>query len=112
MTPRNKLKQRLLDERHLCDWCGQELYGEGDMHEWLVKRNVLPKDKRIFDERNCAILHHRCHMEYGQTKAMQQKLASLFTRRYGAKNMVMFIDSLALKAPKQFINIIRNFTSD
>jgi len=78
------------------------------MHEWLIKRSTLPKDKRIFDERNCALLHHHCHMEHGQSTAMRLHLAKVFVKHYGEDEMIAFVDSLALKSPHKFINIIRS----
>jgi len=99
---RRELKERLLRKYPNCDWCMLPLLGDCDMHEWLVKRNVLPKDQRIFDERNCSLLHHGCHMEHGKTKAMQQRLAEVFVGRYGKEAMLAFVDGLELKAPAKF----------
>ena len=106
ITNRNTLKEKLIEIRFDCDWCDRPLVGEGDMHEWLIKRSALPKNKRIFDERNCAILHHSCHMAHGQTRAMQDKLAPIFVQRYGKDKMLDFIDGLGMKAPQQFVHII------
>lgn len=100
---RRDLKMRLIDERLQCDWCNKWLFGLGDLHEWLVKRNALPKDKRIFDERNCALLHHNCHMEHGQTTAMTEKLAPIFIARYGREAMVDFVEGLGLRQSSQYM---------
>ena len=104
---RRDLKMRLMQERLQCDWCGKWLHGVGDLHEWLVKRNVLPKNNKIFDERNCALLHHNCHMRYGQTRAMTEKLAPIFMKRYGRDAMVAFIEGLELRQPSQFMQWLR-----
>ena len=58
---RMQLKQQLIEERGVCDWCGGEIQDNADMHEWLIKRSNLPKDKRIFSKYNSAILHHDYH---------------------------------------------------
>jgi uncharacterized protein YllA (UPF0747 family) len=78
------------------------------MHEWLIKRNVVPKGRgqlRIFDERNCTLLHHTCHLGEGQTKAMKDKLARLFLDRYGLKKLLAFVDGLELRdtSHKQYL---------
>ena len=106
ITNRNTLKEKLIEIRFDCDWCDRPLVGEGDMHEWLIKRSVLRRDKRIFDERNCSILHHACHMAHGQTRAMTEKLAPIFVQRYGKENMLDFIDGLDMKSPQQFVHVI------
>lgn len=70
------------------------------MHEWLIKRSAVPKGRgqsRIFDERNCTLLHNVCHLGEGQTKAMKEKLARLFLERYGLKDLLAFVDGLELR---------------
>jgi len=106
ITNRNTLKEKLIEIRFDCDWCDRPLVGEGDMHEWLIKRSVLRRDKRIFDERNCSLLHHACHMAHGQTRAMTDKLAPIFVQRYGKEQMLEFIMALDMKAPAPFLQII------
>ena len=107
ITNRNTLKEKLIEIRFDCDWCDRPLVGEGDMHEWLIKRSALPKNKRIFDERNCAILHHSCHMAHGQTRAMTEKLAPIFVQRYGKEQMLDFIYSLDMRFPDPFVHIVK-----
>jgi len=89
----------LLQQRgDTCDYCGET--GATDMHEWLIKRSAVPKGAkqlRIFDERNCALLHHECHMLEGQTKDMKDKLAQVFIKRYGVEQLQSFVASLELR---------------
>ena len=112
---RTKLKIRLLYERKLCDWCGGLITDSCDMHEWLIKRSAVPKRKqnKIFDPRNCALLHHSpCHMMHGQTKAMKDVLAPIFIYRYGKAAMLDFIYSLELKSEMEYIMQIENYTNN
>ena len=53
-----------------CPWCKQVIVDEYDLHEYLVKRSAVPRDKQnlIMVSENCVPWHHACHMEYGQTK--------------------------------------------
>jgi len=98
---RAELKWRLFQERgNTCDYCGKD--GATDMHEWLIKRSAVPKGKqqlKIFDERNCALLHHTCHLGEGQTKAMKAKLADIFIERYGRDKLLEFVTGLNLRDP-------------
>ena len=103
---RAALKALLLLQRRDCDWCDRPLQGDADMHEWLIKRHLLPRDKRIFDERNCALLHHTCHMAHGKSKQMQDKLAEVFIGRYGRAAMLRFITGLGLRSPEFFIRLV------
>ena len=107
---RKDLKLKLFDERDRCDWCGHWLNNEGDMHEWLLKRSAVPKSKKrkIFDERNCSLLHHSCHMEFGQTTAMKERLAPIFVSRYGKESMLDFIDSLSLRSSREYVALIES----
>ena len=59
----------------LCPWCEHPLDREFDLHEFLVKRSAVPKDKQhlIMVPSNTAPVHHECHMRYGQTKEMAFK---------------------------------------
>ena len=110
---RTKLKIRLLYERKLCDWCGGLITDSCDMHEWLIKRSAVPKRKqnKIFDPRNCSLLHHSCHMEHGQTKTMRDVLAPIFIYRYGKAAMLDFIYSLELKSEMEYIMQIESCTN-
>ena len=103
---RRLLKAQLLDERRTCDWCGEMLGHDTDMHEWLVKRHVLPGDSRVMDERNCALLHHACHMAHGRSTVLTQQLAALFVRRYGKECMLDFINNLNLRSCCEYTNLI------
>jgi len=98
---REELKWRLLQERgDTCDYCGEA--GATDMHEWLIKRGAVPKGRkqlRIFDERNCSLLHHTCHLVEGQTKEMKRKLARVFLERYGLEALIGFVEELGLRDP-------------
>lgn len=98
---RAELKGRLFQERgNTCDYCGKD--GATDMHEWLIKRSAVPKGKqqlKIFDERNCALLHHTCHLGEGQTRAMKAQLADIFIARYGLKQLLEFVTDLKLRDP-------------
>ena len=80
------------------------------MHEWLLKRSAVPKSKKkkIFDERNCSLLHHSCHMEFGQTTAMKERLAPIFVSRYGKESMLDFIDSLSLRSSREYVALIES----
>ena len=103
---RKQLKQQLILERSFCDFCGFELGLAVDMHEWLIKRSALPKNNKIMDPRNCALLHTNCHAKFGQTKQMRQALAPIFIERYGKQKMLEFISDLNLRAPQEYINLI------
>ena len=96
---REELKWRLLQERgDTCDYCGEA--GATDMHEWLIKRSAVPKGRRqlqIFDERNCALLHHACHMTHGQTKAIKEHLVNVFVERYSLEELLEFVEGLELR---------------
>ena len=98
---RAELKGRLFQERgNTCDYSGKD--GATDMHEWLIKRSAVPKGKqqlKIFDERNCALLHHTCHLGEGQTRAMKEKLANIFIDRYGRETLLEFVAGLNLRDP-------------
>ena len=98
---RAELKGRLFQERgNTCDYCGKD--GATDMHEWLIKRSAVPKGKqqlKIFDERNCALLHHTCHLGEGQTRAMKAQLADIFIARYGLQQLLEFVPDLKLRDP-------------
>jgi len=105
---RMQLKQQLIEERGVCDWCGGTIYDDADMHEWLIKRSNWPKDKRIFSKYNSAILHHQCHMEHGQTKAMRERLAPKFVERYGKDAIIAFVENLNLRSGREYINTINH----
>ena len=107
---RQKLKAQLIQERDRCDWCFFPLGDDTDMHEWLVKRNAVPKSKKnlIMDARNCSLLHTACHAEHGASREMQIKLAPTFVERYGKQAMYDFIESLDLKSPHQYISIVHH----
>ena len=96
---RETLKRQLVEDRgDVCDFCGD--FGATDMHEWLIKRSAVPKGRRqmkIFDERNCSLLHHACHMTHGQTKAMKEHLAEIFLERYGVEDLLEFVEGLGLR---------------
>ena len=107
---RTQLKQQLLDERDgTCDFCGLALGLQVDMHEWLIKRSGIGKSNKtkIFDPRNCSLLHTSCHAEWGQTKRLKERLAPLFVERYGKPAMFEFITSLNLKASHEYTNLIK-----
>ena len=82
-TSRTELKRVVLREHSTwdtklrravvrCPWCGEEIKGGFDLHEYLVKRSAIPKDKQdlIMVLENVAPVHHRCHMRHGQTREM------------------------------------------
>ena len=58
-----------------CPWCGEEIDGGFDLHEYMVKRSAVPKDRQdlIMVLENVAPVHHQCHMQHGQTKEMTLK---------------------------------------
>jgi hypothetical protein len=103
---RTDLKHQLLDERgDTCDYCGKA--GATDMHEWLIKRSTSPRNSKIFDARNCALLHHEpCHMQFGQTKQLKQRLANIFIERYGEQALLQFINGLNLRSDVEYKNIV------
>ena len=105
---RTDLKRKLLDERNLCDFCGAELGFSVDMHEWLIKRSAVPKSKKtkIFDERNCSLLHTSCHAKFVQTTRMKEKLAPIFIDRYGEQALLQFINGLNLRSDAEYKYII------
>ena len=96
---REALKRQILEDRgDVCDFCGD--LGATDMHEWLIKRSAVPKGRRqlqIFDERNCALLHHACHMTHGQTKAIKEHLVNVFVERYSLEELLEFVEGLELR---------------
>ena len=106
---RTDLKRKLLDERNLCDFCEAELGFSVDMHEWLIKRSAVPKSKKtkLWDERNCSLLHTSCHAKFGQTTRMKEKLAPIFVERYGKPAMLEFVTGLHLRAAEEYINVIK-----
>lgn len=107
---RTQLKQQLLDERDgTCDFCEFELGLQVDMHEWLIKRSAVPKNKKnkIFDPRNCSLLHTSCHAKWGATKRMKEKLAPIFVERYGKPAMLDFVLDLHLRASHEYTNLIK-----
>ena len=102
---RTDLKRTILNERgDTCDYCGKA--GATDLHEWLVKRSALPRNKKIFDARNCSLLHHLCHMQFGQTKQLKQRLANIFIERYGDQALLQFIYGLNLRSDAEYKYII------
>ena len=102
---RTDLKRTILNERgDTCDYCGEA--GATDLHEWLVKRSALPRNSKIFDARNCALLHHLCHMQFGQTKQLKHRLANIFIDRYGEQALLQFINGLNLRSDAEYKYII------
>jgi hypothetical protein len=85
-TDRTELKRIVLREHNTwdttlrravvyCPWCGEEITDGFDLHEFLVKRSAVPRDKQdlIMVLENVAPVHHQCHMRHGQTKEMTLK---------------------------------------
>lgn len=125
---RAQLKYQLSRERRqntkigflpVCDLCDKPItkYRPADMHEWLLKRNAVPKKNerhdRIFAPENCSLLHHDpCHMQLGQTKRLRSVLARKFVKRYGEERLHDFVDSVDLgpENAKMYHNIINEAT--
>jgi hypothetical protein len=55
-----------------CAFCGEP--GATDLHHWLLKRSSGLPAEVINVPINVVLLHHRCHMQHGQTKAMTQQM--------------------------------------
>ena len=93
MNAREKLKHNLLITRqgmceaqyispHACE-------GGLGMHEVLYKRNDVPKRQQdyLWEERNCVLLCHWAHMEWGQETDFNRRLALRLLARYGHEAM-------------------------
>jgi hypothetical protein len=55
----------------LCPWCNEPIQGDYALHEYLVKRSAVPKDKQhlIMVPENCIPWHNQsCHIPHGQSK--------------------------------------------
>jgi hypothetical protein len=70
-----------------CPWCGEEITGLFDAHEYLIKRssvNIKYHDLIMVPE-NVVPLHHQpCHMAHGQTKEMALRCLHYTARSLGA----------------------------
>ena len=45
-----------------------------DMHEWHYKRSSNVPDGVKYARINVVLLHHNCHLNYGQSKRMTDKI--------------------------------------
>jgi len=59
----------------LCPWCHDQIIDQYDLHEFLVKRSAVNKRDQdlIMVPENVVVVHHRCHMAFGQTKEMARR---------------------------------------
>jgi len=93
VNPREKLKHNLLITRqgmceaqyispHACE-------GGLGMYEVLYKRNDVPKRQQdyLWEERNCVLLCHKAHTEWGQETDFNRRLALRLLARYGQEAM-------------------------
>jgi len=73
----------------ICPWCGEQIanHMEGDLHEALVKRSAVPKDRQelIFVKHNCVLLHHGCHMAHGVEQEMTRRCLRYLAMTVGAR---------------------------
>jgi len=70
-----------------CAWCGEPIDADLALHEWLVKRSAVPRDKQhlIMVPENIAPLHNRkCHIPHGQTREMALRCLYQAARSVGA----------------------------
>lgn len=93
----------------MCVWCGlpggdgpypprellrrygaelRSAWGPLDMHEWHFKRSSGKPDEVIFQLWNVVLAHHKCHMEYGQTRAFYEKCYAHKAYVYGEKRLL------------------------
>jgi hypothetical protein len=58
-----------------CVWCGKVVRFGADLHEAFVKRSAVHVEQQdlIMVRENCFLVHHDCHMDYGQTTEMKRK---------------------------------------
>ena len=74
-----------------CPWCEEEItaYEKRDLHEALVKRSSVHKSKQhlIFSIENCVLLHHECHLQYGQTAEMKVRCLNALIKSVGAEHI-------------------------
>lgn len=81
----------------ICPWCNQPIRpGEGDLHHWLVKRSgVSPHDfERINVPENLILVHHKCHIAYGQTRKMFEFCRQMAMSSYSLEALTDFYNSL------------------
>lgn len=55
----------------VCPWCWCE--GATDPHHWAFKRSDNVPDEVLHTPQNVVLLHHNCHSNHGQTKAMTER---------------------------------------
>lgn len=88
----------LREHDHKCAICQELIRRDLAIHEWLVKRNELPKSQQehIFDPINCVPLHNmKCHLPKGQTKrAAVQCFASKIVAGYTPMEIVHWYEWL------------------
>jgi hypothetical protein len=88
-----------------CAWCG-EITHTADLHEALVKRSRVPKNKQhlIFVKENVVPVCHDEHLEHGQTKEMTKRALDILCKRVGARYVGQWYISLweehGLSVPK------------
>ena len=62
-----------------CPWCEKPVGSGAELHEWLVKRNQVPRNRQdlIMVKQNCILAHRACHQDHGQN--VEFKIRSLDT---------------------------------
>jgi hypothetical protein len=72
-----------------CPWCREPIEDGFDLHEYLVKRSAVPKDKQdlVMVPQNVVPVHHHCHMEAGQGKEMTRRCLYAAAMALGANDV-------------------------
>lgn len=81
-----------------CPWCLGIITKQGgaDLHEALVHRGAVPRDKQglIFVKENAILVHHDCHIEQGQTQEMEKRCLWALCKAIGARYVGRWYKSL------------------
>lgn len=80
----------------ICPVCDKPIENGWDLHEAIVARSAVPKDKQhlIMVRENCIPLHHTCHLERGNTELTTQKCIIALCRNIGADKVGGWYTSL------------------
>ena len=72
----------------LCPWCSKPIKGDYALHEYLVKRSAVPKEKQhlIMVPENCIPWHNQsCHIPHGHSKKAAQVSLRAAAKRLTAR---------------------------
>ena len=78
----------------ICPWCG--LAGsEMELHHWLLKRSTGIDSEYLHRIENVVLLHALCHRQYGQTRAMTEKIYQYKSELY---DLSAWLNSLNIRS--------------